>query len=269
MGNFRHNRRIESEFISAQIIGLDLDNCPLSIDDLEERYEFIQEYALLMYPTPSSTPAVPKTRILFALNEPIEGDNAARRWRALQTALIDHFSELEPDNACKDSARLFYGCNTKNYYVNYNACLPIEVAGGLIQPQAELEEYSRTEARYAVSRGERSQDTMAKLVYQWLNTGMHNLSSCPAGERHKAFVRYASWLYGLNKGGWPISIGDIESAMKGVAAAWGSVESDAIASLKWASDHSTAIGTEQYQTSTQGKRAVMHQRMSRYRGANG
>lgn len=265
MGNFKSNRRVEGEFVSSQILGLDLDSCPLSIDELESRSEFIQEYALLMYPTPSSTLEQPKTRVLFVLTEPVEGDNAAKRWRAMQSGLIEHFFELEPDSACKDPARLFYGCNTKEYYVNYNAYLPLDVAGALVKPQAELEEFSRTEARYAVSRGKQNPDALAKLVYQWLNTGINNLSNVAAGERHNAFVRYATWLYGLNKGGWPISIGDIESALKGVAASWGSSESDAVASLKWSLDHATPIGTEQYQTSMQGKRASLYQRMSRYR----
>lgn len=266
MGNFRSNRRVESEFISSQMLGLDLDDCSYSIDELESRYPFLQDYATLMYPTPSSTPDKPKTRILFVLTEPIQGEHAAKRWRAMQMGLIEYFAELKPDAACKDPARLFYGCDSLNYYVNYLAYLPLEIAGGLTQTQAEYDEFSRNEMRYAVAVNQSDPDTLKRLVYQWLDTGIRNLSNVPAGERHNAFVRYASWLYGLNKGGWPITTGDIESAMRGVAAGWGSSEHDANASLKWAFEHTTPIGTEQYKTSSQGKRAGIWQRMNRYRG---
>jgi hypothetical protein len=263
VGRFVDNRRVEERFVSSQLLALDLDQCPLSIEELEY-HSFIQEYAFLMYPTPSSTPEQPKTRVLFVLDNPIEGDKAASRWRVLQIALMEHFSELAPDDACKDPARLFYGCDTRAYYLNYTARLDSGMAGHLALPHAEAENFSRTAAQYVVTRQRDSGDELSRLVGKWLDTAYQRVSNTAAGDRHKTFIRYALWLYGLNAGGWPLTTQDIERLFLSINAAWGGVEADAMNSLKWAQAHSSPIGTEEHRVSVRGKRVTLLERMRQW-----
>lgn len=108
LGYFNSNRRTKATFISSQLLALDLDNCPLDTDQIAND-PFIRQYAYLIYRTPSYTPETPKHRVLFVLDQPIEGKHAVTRWEAMQKGLIRHMAHLNPDVACKDAARLFYG----------------------------------------------------------------------------------------------------------------------------------------------------------------
>lgn len=104
LGYFKNKRRIKANFVLAELVGLDFDN-GVSVAQATAD-PFIRQYAFLVYPTPSSTPEHPKTRVLFRLSEPVY---EAARWEALQRGLIDHYAHWQPDKSCKDSARLFYG----------------------------------------------------------------------------------------------------------------------------------------------------------------
>jgi hypothetical protein len=107
-GYFKDNRRTKANFVSSQLLALDLDKCPLDTDAIAAD-PFIRQYAFLVYRTPSYTPEVPKHRVLFVLDEPITGQHAVTRWEAMQIGLMAHMAHLQPDPACKDAARLYYG----------------------------------------------------------------------------------------------------------------------------------------------------------------
>lgn len=262
VGHFRDNRRVESHFISSQLLALDLDKCELALDELE-RNSFIQEHAFLMYPTPSSTPENPKSRILFILDEPVEGQYASKRWRTLQLALMDHFTAIQPDPACKDPARLFYGCDTCHYYVNYDARLPLEVVANLVIPDAELESIKMVEDQFSQYMPEAEGD-LSPLLNTWLNTAHSKLTSAPKGERHKSFVGYARWLYGLELGKWPITKTDIERFMSGIASAWGDDEQEIKRNLRWAEENATEIPKKKKQITSRGRHLALMARQQVY-----
>jgi hypothetical protein len=249
VGYFSDNRRVESHFVSSQLLALDLDDCPMDMDQLEASSEFIQEYAFMMYPTPSSTAEQPKTRILFMLDEP---ETSASRWRILQLALMEHFSEVRPDEACKDPARLFYGCETSNYYINYPARLPIALVGGLAQPLAERDDFSLIAERYTVTY-HRTDTDLERCAVNFLNHGLKKISQAGQGSKHKTFVNYAMWLYGLNAGGWPISKSDIERGLTSIGQSWQDDEKTINNNMRWAERNAKAIAIDENKISSRGR----------------
>lgn len=267
VGNFVGNSRTESQFVSSQLLALDLDKCSMNIDQLEADSDFIQDHAFMMYPTPSSTSEQPKTRILFILNEPIEGQYAASRWRVLQLALMEYFHEVKPDEACKDPARLFYGCHTSDYYVNYAARLPVRLVGNLSMPMADRDEFSRLAKQYTVSHRREDSD-LERCANNFLNHGLRMVSNAVQGTRHNTFRNYAMWLYGLNLGQWPISRSDIESNLTAIATSWGDTEKTIQNNLKWSNEHCTAVDIDEKKLSARGSHALLLQRQEKYGGKN-
>jgi len=138
-GIFRGARRREN-LRSAHLLALDFDH-NMSVERALN-IPFIRQYAFLIYPSPSSTPDAPRSRVVFLLSEPV---SHAKQWEALQRGLIDHLEEYEPDRACKDASRMYYGSTVSGAYTNFEAVLPLEIAGQLTQPQA-WEEYERQRA---------------------------------------------------------------------------------------------------------------------------
>lgn len=128
---FIHNIRRKDEFDRGWLLGLDLDEGTHSIQDLLE-HSFIKQYAFLLYPTPSSTPEHPKSRVLFVLDEPVW---SVQDWERLQGALLVHFEKLKPDPACKDAARLFYGSDLPGGAVNAEKVLPRDAINKLAKWQ--------------------------------------------------------------------------------------------------------------------------------------
>lgn len=265
VGHFSDNHRIETHFVSSQLLALDLDQCPMDIDQLEDWSEFIQDYAFMMYPTPSSTIEYPKTRILFILDTPVE---QSKRWRVLQFALMEHFAEVKPDEACKDPSRLFYGCETSQYYVNYEARLPIDLMANLAIPQAERDEFSRLAKNYTVKL-HREDNDLQRCATNFLNHALRRVSSAQEGSRHNTFRNYALWLYGLNLGGWPISKSDIENGLTSIAMAWGDNEKTIQNNLKWPESHCTAIAIDEERISKRGQYMDAIKRQEKYGGING
>lgn len=132
-GYFKSGRR-KTAFISSQTLALDFDGGVSVADALAD--PFIRQYAFLIYPTPSSTPEVPRTRVIFILSEPV---SQATAWETMQRGLINYFAHWHPDQSCKDATRMFYGSTVPGECVNYEARLPLEIAGGLTRPEAEAE----------------------------------------------------------------------------------------------------------------------------------
>lgn len=260
VGHFKGNSRTETQFISSQLLALDLDDCSMDMEQLEESSEFIQEYAFMMYPTPSSTLAQPKTRILFVLDAP---ETSASRWRVLQLALMEHFAEVRPDEACKDPARLFYGCDTANYYINYEVRLPLALVGGLAQPLAEDDDFHMQAKEYTYEY-HRTESDLERCAMNYLNYGLKQISQTPQGFRHKTFVKYAVWLYGLNSGGWPITKSDIERGLVSIAQAWGDDEKTINNNMRWAEKNCTALKPDEKKISERGMYMDAIRRQERY-----
>jgi len=260
VGHFKDNRRIEGHFVSSQLLALDLDQCPMDIDMLEDWSAFIQEYAFMMYPTPSSTLEQPKTRILFVLDAPVE---MASRWRILQLALMEHFEDTKPDQACKDPSRLFYGCITTQYYVNYEAILPIHVVANLTLPQAERDDFQRLAVQYTI-RTQRGGTNLERCAHNFLNHALRKVSSAGKGARHQTFRNYAQWLYGLEAGGWPITKADIERGLVSISLGWGDKEGEALASLRWAEANCTPVPPDEIRMSERGQHVQNLKRQERY-----
>ena len=260
VGHFKDNHRTESHFLSSQLLALDLDQCPMDIDQLEEWSPFIQEYAFLMYPTPSSTLEQPKTRVLFVLDTVVE---SAKRWRVLQLALMEHFAEVKPDEACKDPSRLFYGRLTPHYYVHYQARLPISLAANLVIPQADRDEFSRLAIQYT-SMHKRASNDLERTANNFLNHALRKVAAAGEGRKHITFRNYAMWLYGLNAGGWPISKADIESGLTAIATAWGDSEAMIKNNLGWPERNCTPIDIDEAKISPRGSHVDMLKRQERY-----
>lgn len=260
VGYFKDNRRVETHFVSSQLLALDLDKCDMNLHQLEDSSDFIQDYAFMMYPTPSSTSEHPKTRILFVLDTPVEQSS---RWRVLQLALMETFAEVKPDEACKDPARLFYGCQTRNYYVNYEARLPVELVGSLCMPQAERDEFSRLALKYTV-KTRRGDTDLQRCATNFLNHALRKVSAAGEGQRHITFRNFALWLYGLNAGGWPIAKSEIESGLTSIAAAWGDNEATIKNNLSWPESHCTAIEIDEAKISGRGNHVSLLKRKERY-----
>jgi len=260
VGYFSDNRRVESHFVSSQLLALDLDDCPLDMYALDDKYPFISEYMFMMYPTPSSTLDHPKTRVLFVLDEIVE---SASRWRVLQLALMEHFAELRPDEACKDPARLFYGCETSSYLIDYQARLPLALVGGLSQPLAERDDFSRLAAQYTVTH-HRTNTDLERCAVNFLNHGLKKISQAGQGSKHKTFVNYAMWLYGLNAGGWPISKSDIERGLISIGQSWQDDEKTINNNMRWAEKNCTAIKPDEEKISEQGIHAKLARMKERY-----
>lgn len=260
VGHFSDNRRVESHFVSSQLLALDLDDCTMNIDQLEEYSTFIQDYAFMMYPTPSSTIDHPKTRVLFILSE---AETVASRWRILQLALMEHFTEIKPDEACKDPARLFYGCDTKQYYVNYEAVLPLSLIGSMAQPLAERDDFSRLAAQYTVTY-HRTNTDLERCAINFLNHGLKKISQAGQGSKHKTFVNYAMWLYGLNAGGWPINKSDIERGLISIGQSWQDDEKTINNNMRWAEKNAKAIPIDETKISARGSHVTLARMQERY-----
>lgn len=260
VGYFKGNSRAETQFVSSQLLALDLDDCSMDLYALINWSEFINEYAFMMYPTPSSTAAQPKTRILFVLDQPVQESS---RWRVLQLALMEHFAEIKPDEPCKDPARLFYGCDTKDYYINYEALLPVALVGGLVLPLAEREDFSRLAKAYTV-KIHRGDSDLQRCATNYLNHALKRVSAAGQGSKHKTFVNYAMWLYGLNAGGWPITKSEIESGLTSIAQAWEDTEKTIKNNLGWAERNAKAIEIDEVKVSPRGSHVQLLKMQERY-----
>jgi len=98
-------RRSLENFTLAQHIALDFDTGDerSSFDGLKQN-ELIASYAGLFHTTPSHTPELPRARVIFFLDSPIQN---AKAYADAARFLIAHAPGA--DSACKDASRFFYG----------------------------------------------------------------------------------------------------------------------------------------------------------------
>lgn len=82
--------------------------------------KFIKKYAAFIYTTPSHTPASPRARVLFVLDQPIY---QAQNYTTAVSALLWIFGTA--DRQCKDCCRFFYGSRNCDFEWIDNV-LPLE-----------------------------------------------------------------------------------------------------------------------------------------------
>ena len=123
-----NDHRHRKNFQSAQIIGLDMDNGP-DVSNLLTN-PFIQQYAFLVYASPSSTPEVPRSRVFFILDEAI-GD--PKLYQEFVKRLIAFLTTqgIQADKACTDAIRMFYGSTQPGFSLRPDKVLPLSVLEAL------------------------------------------------------------------------------------------------------------------------------------------
>lgn len=126
VGVYKNNWCREDNFISAQLMGIDFDDNQDVTTLLRDK--FVDDYAYLIYPTPSSTPANPRSRVLFILDQPIED---VGQYRKRLRRLLQRFQIANADEQCKDAARRFYGSTQKGHSAVDCARLPVTVLESL------------------------------------------------------------------------------------------------------------------------------------------
>jgi len=204
-GVFTGNRRVKENFISSQILAVDFDNDTRVQDVLMD--DSVCAYASMIYPTPSSTKEHPKCRLVFLLEEPV---TSMSRGETLQRGVMNRFSYLNPDTACKDATRLFYGSDVGLCVFYADGVLPLKIAGSWCEIEAfreELKTNSRTHISGTKNLDEQGQNSYAQKAYE---SELFILRTHPAADhtgRNNQLFMSACSIFGMVKGGWPGIIG--------------------------------------------------------------
>lgn len=113
------DKRISRNFINAQLVGIDFDNCSL---DTILQHSFVSQHALLAYETASSTPIHGKSRAIFKLPCP---EQTAKLYKDLTFGVANAVKELTPDKSTRDPVRIWFGSTTakenNRYYIAESA----------------------------------------------------------------------------------------------------------------------------------------------------
>lgn len=202
LGVFQDNRRARETFVNAQLLALDFDAGTLDAATAAA-LPFVQAHGAFVYPSASSTPEHPKTRVVFVLSEPVTD---AARFEALLRGLIAHFADWQPDPACKDAPRFFYGSDVPGaLYIGKT--LDIQTAGGLTAPEAAQDAARATmrqqeQPRRPVDAASSRAEVYSRAAIDRI-TGDYLAVPGGAGLRHDAFISMAAQLVGMAKGNWP------------------------------------------------------------------
>lgn len=221
MASYEGNTRRKSTFVSSQIVGLDFDGNVSVADCLAD--SFISTHAYLIYPTPSSTPEHPKTRVMFLLDTPVTD---VQQWERLQRGLLWQYQSLNPDPSCKDGARLFYGSDKEGSAI-LRHILPTtdleQFAGAM---EAEIGAYAEVRSAEDNSRIREqnrrniADDKKKQLLYSYAIKTLDNMvASFPIGEgtgRNSALFKFGAKAGNMVAAGM-IAYGECESALRSVA----------------------------------------------------
>jgi hypothetical protein len=196
------NWRGQANFVSSQLMGIDFDNGP-DVETLVKN-EFVKAYAFYVYPTPSHTPEKPRSRALFALDEPITDYD---RYRVLITRLLHKLDMLNADPSCKDPVRIFYGSDVEGWRGKSLAkVLPVAVLDALPKTDDELLREQRAKEPPPPFKAETSAENKRAQAYSEAARRRildDALSNNIEGHRHHAFITAVWQLVALEKGGWP------------------------------------------------------------------
>ena len=98
-----HGRRKRDNWRMAQHIGIDLDDGALSWDEVTA-LPLVDHHAAIVHMTASSTPAHPRMRVLFLLDEPCDDPDT---YTFIVGCFLRAFATADPH--CSDPSRLFFG----------------------------------------------------------------------------------------------------------------------------------------------------------------
>lgn len=126
----KNSYRMQANFISGQHVAVDFDTNDerSSFATLLAR-PFIQQYAAILYTTPSHTPEGPRARVVFIFDQPVTDKDEYGR---LAKAIVGLFGESDPTVA--ESARLFFGSGKRGQVLTLGKILPLAFARTLSPP---------------------------------------------------------------------------------------------------------------------------------------
>lgn len=215
-----HTARKEANFVSAGHLAFDFDagDETSSLDSLMAVGSFAWMFAAFAYSTPSSTPAAPRSRVVYVLEYPIE--NAAEYREAYQAVAWWMLGDgATTDPACKDPLRLYYGsprCDLRpNWSVLGKAALDLVVAEyRAAHPPAPA---VRSMAAPVAPTPERVNGKLA-----WLGRRVRDAAH---GERHTTLLKMARLGGGYVAGG-SLDEASVIAELTAAARAWQSGDGD-------------------------------------------
>lgn len=238
IAHLKEKRRISENYQSAQLMGVDFDHGDVSVTALLQD-ALIAKHAFVVYPTASSQPDAPRSRALFALDEPITDPD---RYKRLLKRLLAHLKAFDIDEQCKDVVRIFYGSTVTGQACNLDAVLPLAILESLAQHPDEAPKAPRepgkpvtlandNEVRRALAFG---LGLRTKIVDDAVSTPSGN------GERHEAFNKAALSLIGHAKGGW-LGFENIEATIRDMGQRMGRDDDEIERSIRgaWAKAEAT------------------------------
>ncbi|GAB5492421.1 MAG: hypothetical protein Phog2KO_26360 [Phototrophicaceae bacterium] len=133
VGVYQNSIRRKDAFLSSQVIGLDFDALTQEQAISLINHPFVQGFASFTYSTPSHSQELPRLRVFFILDRVIK---SAEKYEVAVRRVLYLFRSFQPDKACKDSARFFYGNNAPDfaYTVFLGNVLPLSQIGKLKEP---------------------------------------------------------------------------------------------------------------------------------------
>jgi hypothetical protein len=220
---FDGNRK-RANFVSSQIIALDLDNGVSVRDALTS--DDIAAYAVFVGATVSSTPEHPRSRVLFVLDRPVTN---ADEYEALVRGALHHFAALEPDAACKDAARFYYGAERDEYVYQPGRALSVDLVRSWIpvKKAPTRTPLPATATRYA---------TVA------LEAEVNAMSAAIEGRRYTTLRSSSFRVFSLVKAG-ALDKGAAHMALKHAASTTGLPEREIDRLLSWTWSEATARQT--------------------------
>lgn len=228
-----NNHRKQEYFRSAQIMGVDFDKGPGVVDLLNNG--LIDDYAFLVYATPSSTDAAPRSRALFALDAPISDP---LQYRRLIKRLMLAFQIENVDEQCKDPVRIFYGSAGRKASDVPSAVLPIEVLEYLPQHPDELEKPALDIPLRLIEPSDKRGMTQLEAYARSAKENILNeLALLPDGMdmRHGAINAAVMKLASFSKGGWS-GVDGWENDIRNLGRQWKRAEQEIEASIRGAYD---------------------------------
>lgn len=180
------NKRKKENWLSSQVISVDLENSPLAALDVVESNTFFSSYGFMAYTTLSHTDESPRSRAVFVLDKPF---TSASEWHLAARAVVGFFTAADPCSS--DISRAFLG-NPHAQCRVYGRFLPMHVAGILAQQQWRLDTVKRDAERAMTLSRQRDNHWQEEgagvaALGKWLD----DLAHAPVGRRNNLLNRAA------------------------------------------------------------------------------
>lgn len=143
VAQYRNQHRSTENFISSQLIVIDIDKGNHSIKILSED-EFIRAHAFLIHPTTNSKPEAPRSHIFFRLDKQITDPIV---YKDMVKKLIEWFAIYDVDTGCDDACQLFFGTSTEKFIFSPENVLPIATVDSLGVRFKENEELTKKNSK--------------------------------------------------------------------------------------------------------------------------